>query len=135
MNSKLIKIAAATFTLALVAGVSARVSIAQAPATPAPAPAPAPAAAPTTTTPRIHGKVTAVSATSITVHSKKDDTDSTFAITSTTKVKVDKEDSTIDKVLVGMRASIKSDDGKTADEISARSAQAASADAAPKPAN
>jgi len=87
------------------------------------------AAGDATKTPRVHGKVTAVSSTSITLHSKKDNTDTTFAVTSTTKVKVDKVDSTIDKVLVGMRAAVKSADGKTADVINARTGGSKKADA------
>ena len=72
--------------------------------------------------PGARGLVTAVSSTSITVHNKKANTDSAFTISPTTKVKVDKADSTISAVVVGMHANILSADGKTADTIEAHTA-------------
>ena len=70
-------------------------------------------------TTKFHGKVTAVSATSITLHSKKTNTDETLAVTPTTKVKVEKVAAAIGDVTVGMHAAVESADGKTADAVHA----------------
>ena len=70
----------------------------------------------------VRGLVTAASSTSITVHSKRANSDSTFTVSPTTVVKVDKADSTISAVVVGMHANILSADGKTADTIEAHTA-------------
>ena len=87
-------------------------------ATPIPLPTPAAKSKHTPNPNEHHGKVTAVSAASITIHNKKDG-DQTFAVTADTKVKVAKEKATITDVTVGMEAAVLSADGKTAVKIHA----------------
>lgn len=61
-----------------------------------------------------HGKITSVSATSITVTPKKTGISKTYAISARTKVKVDGAASTVSALVMGQRAHIKSKDGSTA---------------------
>ena len=61
-----------------------------------------------------HGKITALSASSITVTPKKNGEAKIFTLTSSTKVKVDGVASTTSALAVGQRAHIKSADGTTA---------------------
>ena len=66
--------------------------------------------------PKAHGKITAVSATSITV-TPKDGTAQTFTINAATKVSVDKLPATAADLSVGQHGRVFSDDGTTATEI------------------
>ena len=66
-----------------------------------------------------HGKITAVSATSITVTPKKG-TAKTFTIAANTKVKLDGQAATAADLAVGQHAKVKSKDGVTARAIKAR---------------
>jgi hypothetical protein len=66
-----------------------------------------------------HGKITAISATSITVQPKNGDA-KTFTITADTKVKLDKQPATVADLAAGQFARIKSSDGITALKIMAR---------------
>ncbi|MDQ2799526.1 MAG: hypothetical protein M3Y13_07790 [Armatimonadota bacterium] len=61
-----------------------------------------------------HGKITALSATSITVTPKKTGISKTYSISSSTKVTVDGAASTVSALATGQRAHIKSKDGTTA---------------------
>lgn len=83
-----------------------------------------PTTPPAATATTYHGDVTAVTPDTagggtITIQKGKKGEPMTFTVTSSTKIKVDKVDSTLDKVPVGDVASIKSADGKTADSIHA----------------
>ena len=66
-----------------------------------------------------HGKITAVSATSITVTPKKGDA-KTFTITPDTKVTLDDKPATAADLAVGQHAHVKSKDGTTAKKIVSR---------------
>ena len=66
-----------------------------------------------------HGKITAVSADSITVTPKKTGVAKTFTITSDTKITLDDQPSTAAALAVGQHAHIKSKDGTTAQKIAA----------------
>ena len=61
-----------------------------------------------------HGKITALSATSITVTPKKTGISKTYTITPRTKVKIDGAKSTVSALVMGQRAHIMSKDGATA---------------------
>lgn len=74
--------------------------------------------------PHFKGKVTAVSSTSITIHSKENNADNTFTVSSKTKVTLDNKTVAIGDVAVGMNAAIVSADGKAADVIHAHTAKA-----------
>lgn len=78
------------------------------------------AIAPTTPQTKFHGLVTAVdtTASTISINSKKEGA-FTFSVTPATKIKVNKEKATLADVVVGYAAHITSQDGKTADTISA----------------
>lgn len=81
-----------------------------------------------------HGKITAVSATSITV-TPKDGVAKTFTINDSTKVKIDKEPAKVSDLVVGERAGVRSDDGTIATEINAHTKKAKkAADASAVPA-
>jgi hypothetical protein len=66
---------------------------------------------------KAHGKITDVSATSITV-TPKNGTPSTFTINASTKITIDKAPATATDLKVGQRAGVKSDDGTVATAIS-----------------
>ncbi|MBV9849156.1 MAG: hypothetical protein JO250_05650 [Armatimonadetes bacterium] len=66
-----------------------------------------------------HGKITAVSATSITV-TPKNGTAKTFGITTATKVRLDGQPANVADLAVGEHAQVKSQDGTTARRILAR---------------
>lgn len=112
------------------ASTIAATAFADTPAQPAPPAAPAPSApappanpsSPTTPAANKHrGHVTAVDTTAqtITIESKAAGS-STFTVTATTKITVNKATATLADVKVGQSAVVTSDDGKTATAITAR---------------